>query len=121
MSVKEKPASVQLGEAVGHFVKEFLGKGPTEVRTYLDEEMVTVRLGGLLTAAESRLARSSDGAALVKHTRMRLMETMKENLVEVAERILNRRISEVYSDMSTRTGERIIVFTFEKRNFAATN
>ena len=48
------------------FEKEHMGRGPENVRTQIFEDVVFVRLSGVLTPAERHLAREQDGAGLIK-------------------------------------------------------
>ena len=45
----------EISQAVIRFKKEYMGRGPLSVRTYLIDDMVLVRLQGVLTAAEQKL------------------------------------------------------------------
>jgi uncharacterized protein YbcI len=91
-----------------------MGRGPQEVRTFLVEDMVLVRLRGVLTPAEQRLAQVEDphrGRDLIKQLRVELIEHGRELLEEAVQGILGVRVLSLHTDISTRTGESIIVFT----------
>jgi uncharacterized protein YbcI len=49
----------EISEAVTGFEKEYMGRGPLETKTYIIEDMVIVRLKGVLTRAEYRLVSRS--------------------------------------------------------------
>lgn len=50
----------EISEAVIRFEKEFMGRGPTETKTYILEGLVIIRFKGVLTRAEQQLITSED-------------------------------------------------------------
>ncbi|MBD3242189.1 MAG: DUF2294 family protein [Chitinivibrionales bacterium] len=107
----------EVSEAVTRFEKEHMGRGPLETRTYLVDDMVIVRLKGILTKAEHQLAkveRNSRGRDLIKQVRMELIETGRPALESAIRAITKRRIRSLHADISTVTGEKIIVFTLDR-------
>jgi len=64
-------------EIMTGFVRQILGRGPTEVRAFVVEDMLLVRPKGTLTAAEKQLATlipTEKGRDLVKGVRALLVE-----------------------------------------------
>jgi uncharacterized protein YbcI len=105
-----------ISEALVRFEKEYMGRGPTETRTYIIDDMVIVRLRGVITRAEYHLANSDEdgrGRELIKETRMQLIEKAKPVLEAAIRDIVGVGIQSLHTDISTRTGERLIVFTLE--------
>jgi uncharacterized protein YbcI len=88
--------------------------GPNETVTYIIKDMIFVRLKGVLTQAEEQLAKTSDGADLIKKTRVQLLEGARALLKNIVIEITGCRIKSLHSDISTRTGERVIIFIVEK-------
>ena len=108
----------ELSHAIIRFKREYMGRGPEEVRTFLVEDMAIVRLRGVLTAAEQRLAKVEDphrGRDLIKQLRTELIEHGRELLEAVVRDILGVGVVSLHTDISTRTGESILVFTLERR------
>jgi len=103
-------------KAIVKFEKDYLGRGPLDARTYLINDMVLVRLRGVLTPAEEKLSENKEGKTLVREARRQLFETSRPILEEFVKDILETRLIDIFSDLSTDTGERIIVLTTE-RNF----
>lgn len=104
----------EISEAVIKFEKEFMGRGPLETRTYIIDDMVLVRLKNVLTQAELKLAdmhEHKDGRELVKRIRIALLEQGRPLLVEAVEKILGVKVRSLHTDISTITGERVILFT----------
>lgn len=103
-----------ISEAVIKFEKEFMGRGPLETKTYIIDDMVLVRLKNVLTQAELKLAEMhehKDGRELVKRIRIALLEQGRPLLEEAVEKILGINVKSLHTDISTVTGERIILFT----------
>jgi len=104
----------QISEAIIKFEKEYMGRGPMETKTYIIKDMVFVRLKGVLTPAEEQLAKSAEGADLIKRTRIQLLENAKFLLENVISGITASQVKSLHTDISTKTGERIIIFTLEQ-------
>lgn len=101
----------EISEAIITFEKEYMGRGPKETKTYLMEDMIFVRLKGVLTPAEEQLAKTPGGADLIKKTRVQLLEGARVLLEKIIYEVTNNHVKSMHSDISTKTGERIIVFT----------
>ncbi len=103
-------AEAEFTNAMIKFEKEYLGRGPLEARTVFIDDMVLVRLQGILTNAEITLAKNEDGRALVKEMRRQLFETSVPQLEEIVAEVTGCTLVSMHTDMSTATGERIAVF-----------
>lgn len=106
----------EISQAIIRFEKEFMGRGPLEARTYVIEDMVLVRLKNVLTPAELKLAQSEEGKRgryLIKQVRQELIEQGRPLLDAVIHDILGLKPVSLHTDISARTGERIIVFSLE--------
>lgn len=103
-----------ISEAIIQFEKEYMGRGPLETKTYIIDDLVIVRLKGVLTQAEHQLARTgetSKGRDLIKQMRIELIERGRPLLEAVIESITGCKVQSLHTDISTTTGERLIVFT----------
>lgn len=104
----------EITDAVLRFEKEYMGRGPVEAKTYVIEDMVLVRLKSVMTAAEQQLASSEDsrhGRELIKQVRRELLEKGRPLLEAVVQSVTRRKVVSLHTDISTITGERVIVFT----------
>ncbi|MFH1476721.1 MAG: DUF2294 domain-containing protein [Verrucomicrobiota bacterium] len=104
----------EISDAVSKFEREYMGRGPESACTYLLDDLAIVRLRGVLTPAESQLARSDPegrGRALIKQTRTELVEKARPLLETIIHNIIGQSIKSLHTDISTLTGERIIVFS----------
>ncbi len=106
-------AEAQISEAIIKFEKEYMGRGPMETKTYIMEDMIFVRLKGVLTPAEEQLAKSAEGAGLIKRTRVELLEGARVLLEKIISDTTGCQVESLHTDISTKTGERIIVFTLD--------
>ncbi len=100
-------------KAIVKFEKDYLGRGPLDARTFFINDMIIVRLRGILTPAEMKLAESHEGRALVKEARRQLFETSRSLLEDLVRDILGCGVISLHTDVSTKTGERIIVLTVD--------
>lgn len=106
----------EISEALVRFEKEYMGRGPQETKTYLLDDLVLVRLRGVLTPAEKQLALDDGllrGRHLIKQIRIELLEKGRELLAAIIRDITGQSVVSLHTDISTRTGERIIVFTLD--------
>jgi len=104
----------QISEAIIRFEKDYMGRGPKETKTYIIDDMIFVRLKGVLTPAEEHLAKSGDGADLIKKTRVNLLEGAWPLLGKLVYEITGCKMQSLHSDISTKTGERVIIFALDK-------
>ena len=106
----------EITEAVIRFEKEFMGRGPLEAKTYLVDDMVLVRLKGVMSRAEQQLATEGDvprGRDLIKQVRRESLERGRMLLEAVVREAAGRNVISLHTDISTVTGERVIVFTLD--------
>jgi len=112
----------EVGHALIRFKKEVMGRGPLSIRTWLIEDMLVVRLGGVLTAQDQKLLKIEDrsqGRDLVKRVRMELIEDSRTLLDNLIFEILGVKVISLHTDISTKTGESLLLFTLESRAICA--
>jgi len=100
-----------LANAIIQFEKDHLGRGPVETRVFIIEDMVLVRLRGVLTPAEVKLAQDPTGHALIKQVRRQLLEGSRPLLEEIVQQATGSRVVSLHTDISVKTSERVIIFT----------
>ena len=106
----------EISEALIKFEKDYMGRGPEETKTYTIENLVVIRLSGVLTPAEKKLAEADQdgkGRMLIKQVRMELLERGRILLETVIRDITGRQVTSMHTDISTVTGERIIIFVLK--------
>jgi uncharacterized protein YbcI len=101
----------EISRAIVQFEIDYMGRGPKEARTYLIEDIILVRLKGVLTPAEEQLTKSPEGGELVKKMRSTLVEKARPLLYQVVSDITGTKIIDLHTDISTGSGERVFVFS----------
>lgn len=101
-------------EGMSQFEQEYLGRGPKLVRAHLIGDLLVVRLQGVLTAAEQHLVTTftpEKGRDLLKQVRTQLIEIARPALETLVHRVTGIKPISLHHDISTRTGEEVVVFS----------
>jgi len=101
----------EVSNAMTKFEIEYMGRGPKETKTFIIEDMVIVRLKGVLTDAERHLTKTQEGRDLIKKVRATMLESARDLLSRVIKDIVGVDVTSLHTDISTNTGERMIIFT----------
>ena len=101
----------EISEGMVQFEIDYMGRGPKEARTHIIEDIVFVRLKGVLTPAEQKLTKNADGVELIKKIRSTLIENARPVLAQAISDITGAKVISLHTDISTISGERVIVFT----------
>jgi uncharacterized protein YbcI len=104
----------KISEAVSKFEIEYMGRGPKQIRTIIIQDLIIIRLKGFLSQSEQKLAENSQGVELLKKVRVTLFENAREYLENLVKEVVDIEIVSTHSDVSTKTGEKIIVITVNK-------
>ena len=104
----------EIGNAVTQFEKDHLGRGPKETHTYIIQDMILMRLKGVLIPAEKNLAKTADGARLIKQVRLSLIENSRSLLEKIITDKTGATLKSLHTDISSHTGERVFVFVLDK-------
>jgi uncharacterized protein YbcI len=105
-------------EGIAHFEQEYMGRGPKDIHTHLIGDLLVVRLQGVLTAAEQQLVKTlppEKGRDLLKQVRTQLIQTALPVLEKLVHEVTGIRVLSLHHDISTRTGEEIVLFTLAER------
>lgn len=100
----------EISKSITQWEKDFLGRGSVSVKTDILRDMIIIYLHGILTPAEYTVCQSKEGMLSIKHTRSELVESGIEDLKEMILSITGEEVKSFHTDLSTRTGERVIVF-----------
>ncbi len=101
-------------EGMSRFEHEYMGRGPKDIHAHLLRDLVVVRLQGVLTAAEQQLVKAlpaDKGRDLLKQVRTHLIETAGPFMVAVIQDITGVKVVSLHHDISTTTGEEVVLFT----------
>ena len=117
---KKKPAltrgqmEADISAFASRFEKEHMGRGPLETRTAVMGDLVVVRHKGLISRAEAvAAAAASENVRAIKLARSAVLEASADPLCAHVKMVPRRRVVSMHADLSTVTGERIIVFVLE--------
>jgi uncharacterized protein YbcI len=101
-------------QGMSRYEQEYMGRGPKDIRTHLIDDLVVVRLQGVLTAAEQHLFKSLPaemGRDLLKQVRTHLPETARPLMEAMVRDITGVKVLSLHHDISTLTGEEVVIFT----------
>jgi len=101
-------------DGMNAFEQEYMGRGAKTIHAHLIDDLLVVRLQGVLTAAEQHLAKAlpaDKGRDLLKQVRVHLIETARPQLEAMIKDTIGVAVLSLHQDISTTTGEEIVVFT----------
>jgi uncharacterized protein YbcI len=102
----------EISKALTQWEKTYLGRGSISVKADILRDMVIVALHRILTPAEYSLCKDKEGMLSVKKNRNSLVESGITELKEMMFTITNHEVVSFYTDISTNSGERIMIFKF---------
>jgi uncharacterized protein YbcI len=103
-----------ISQGMSRFEQEYLGRGPKDVRTHLIGDLLLVRLHGVMTAAEQHLVKTLEAGKsrdLLKQVRIQLIEAARPILEAMIQEITGVKVLSLHHDISTVTGEELVIFT----------
>jgi uncharacterized protein YbcI len=103
-----------ISEGMSRFEQEYMGRGPKDVHVHLINDLIVVRLKGVLTAAEQHLVKTLEaqkGRDLLKQVRNHLIETARPTMEAMVTEITGGKVLSLHHDISTLTGEEVVLFT----------
>jgi len=103
-----------ISEGINRFEREYMGRGPKDIHAHLINDFLVVRLNGVLTAAEQHLVATlpdEKGRSLLKQVRTHLVETARPIMEAMVQQITGVKVISLHHDISTITGEEVILFT----------
>jgi uncharacterized protein YbcI len=119
-------------DGISRFQQEFIGRGPKDIHSHLIGTLLVVRLQGVLTPAERQLIAPRDepaeagtgsgygngngqdngnGRSLLKQVRAHMVATGRGRLESIVEEAVGVKLVSVHHDISTITGEELLVFS----------
>lgn len=104
----------EISDAMIRFEKEYMGRGPVETKSYIIDDMIVVRLKGILTKAEEQLTKNDEGHSLIKQVRSMLLENARPLLEAIIFDITGSKVRSLHTDLSTGANERIVLFILEQ-------
>ena len=104
-------------EGISRFEQDYMGRGPKDIHAHLLGDVLVVRLQGVLTPAEQHLVKSlpaEKGRDLLKQVRTHLIETARPVMEAMVEKVTGIKVVTMHHDISTITGEKVVVFTLAR-------
>ncbi len=101
-------------QGISRFEQDYMGRGPKDIHAHLIGDLIVVRLQGVLTAAEQQLVKTlpaEKGRELLKQVRTQLIETGRAVMVEMIHEATGTNVVSLHHDISTVTGEEVLLFT----------
>ena len=117
-------------DGISRFQQEFIGRGPKDIHAHLIGTLLVVRLQGVLTPAERQLIapreesaeagtgsgngnghENGNGRSLLKQVRAHMVSTGRGRLESIVEESVGVKLVSVHHDISTITGEELLVFS----------
>ena len=88
-------------EGMSRLAQEYMGRGPKDIRAHLIDDLLLVRLQGVLTAAEQHLVKAlpdAKGRDLLKQVRTHLLETARPALEAMIAGITGAKVLSLHHD-----------------------
>jgi uncharacterized protein YbcI len=106
-----------ISEEIGRFEQDYIGRDPEDIQVHLLEDLLLIRLRSVLAAAEQQLVKSlpsENGRDLLKRVRSHLIETTRPVMEAMVEKVTGVKVVTMHHDISTVTGEEVILFTLAR-------
>ncbi|MCQ6281593.1 DUF2294 domain-containing protein [Bacillus sp. EB600] len=100
----------EISKTLTHWEKNYLGRGSISVKSDILRDMVIVTLHRILTPAVYSLCRDKEGLLSLKRNRNSLVESGAEDLKKIIFTLTNQEVVSFHTDISTTSGERVMVF-----------
>jgi uncharacterized protein YbcI len=106
-----------ISEEISRFEQDYIGRSPKDIQVHLLEDLLLIRLRGVLAAAEQHLVKSlpsENGRDLLKRVWSHLIETTRPVMEAMVEKVTGVKVVTMHHDISTITGEEVILFTLAR-------
>jgi uncharacterized protein YbcI len=101
-----------ISDAIVRVTADFIGRGPTRAKTYINGEIVFCVMADTLTKGERSLVADDDGQS-VRQMRRRFQDAMRRPLCEAVEGLTGRRVLSFLSDNDVESETAIEVFVLD--------
>ena len=113
MRTKEE-IEAAISEEIGRFEQDYMGRGPKNIQVHLLDDLLLIRLRGVLAPAEQNLVKSlpdENGRFLLKQVRSHLVEATRPVMEAMVVKVTGVNVVTMHHDICTTTGEEVILFT----------
>ena len=104
-------------EEINRFERDYMGRGPKCVQVHLLDDLLVIRLRGILVPAEENLVKSlpdDKGRDLLKQVRSNLIQSTRPVMEPMVEAITGVEIETMHHSICTKTGEEVILFALAR-------
>lgn len=98
-----------ISHAIVAIYKEYLGRGPTEAKTVISDDLVVCVLADSLTKAERTMVEAGEGT-MVRDVRRKFQDTMEADAIAAVEQHTGRTARAMLSDHRTDPDMAVEVF-----------
>lgn len=112
-SLTQVESEAAICEGIGRFQEEYMGWKAKDIHAHFIKDLLVVRILDTLTLAERQLGKSlqaESGRDLIKKARKQLVELARPMLESLVHEIAGVKVSSMHHDISTVTGEAVIIF-----------
>lgn len=113
-SLTETESEAAVCEGVIRFQEEYMGWRSEQIQAHFVNDLLVVRMHGVLTLAERQLGKSlspEKGRDLIKQVRKQLLELARPMLESLVHEVAGVKVRSMHHDISTVTGEEVVVFS----------
>ena len=112
----KKEIEAAISEEINRFERDYMGRGPKCIQVHLLDDLLVIRLRGVLAPAEENLVKSlpESGRDLLKRVRSNLINTTRPVMEPMVENVTGVKVLTTHHDISTVTGEEVILFTLAR-------
>jgi CheY-like chemotaxis protein/uncharacterized protein YbcI len=112
-ALTEAESEAAICEGIVRFQDEYMGWRSEQIHAHFIQDLLVVRILGVLTQAERQLGKSSSpekGRNLIKQVRTQLLELARPMLESLVHEVTGVKVVSMHHDISTVTGEEVVVF-----------
>jgi uncharacterized protein YbcI len=112
----KKEIESAISEEINRFERDYMGRGPKCVQVHLLDDLLVIRLRGILAPAEENLVKSlpETGRDLLKQVRSHLIEITRPVMEPMVENVTGVEVVTMHHDICTKTGEEVILFSLAR-------
>ena len=114
-SLTQTESEAAICDGIIRFQEEYLGWRSNQVQIHFIKDLLVVRIRSVLTLAEQQLGKTASpekGRDLIKQTRKQLLELARPMVESLVYEAVGVKVRSMHHDISTVTGEEVIVFSF---------
>lgn len=114
-SKNNRDIELKINKKLSCVLRDHLGEKAKKVSSEVVEDAIIVRFQDVLPLAEKRLSKDPAGAELIHELKMKLIEKVKPLLELCIEEATGAKVIDTHSSFNLETGERIEIFTLNKK------